>query len=368
MKPRHQLSRAAIEMIKRFEGYRRKAVQLPSGRWMVGHGHTLTAKAGVEVSPEDAEALLLYDLIDVAHTLNEHVFTPLTQNQFDALCSFVFNIGTAQFRDSAVLLRLNEGALLQAAAFMELWRKADIGGERIVVDALVRRRAAEKALFLTPPDGWRPVPSALLPPKLDHGAVEAFGLEPSNVAALDEAIVTPAEADAAPDGSASERAAAAVGARLQQIFPEPEAPTGPVLRLTPAPEFELSEPEAPLGEETAAEPEGPTLFDVVAPEPEPEAPRTLPAANEAQAARVVLEDLAGHAEPVVRHGWRTTALLALMAVVGLGLAGGSMAWGLGADPSGGFDPQIVSWTGGLLGVSLVAFAAYLFLRGLTDEF
>jgi lysozyme len=352
-------------MIKRFEGYRHKAVQLPSGRWMVGHGHTLTAKAGAEVSPEDAEALLLYDLIEVAHTVNEHVLTPLTQNQFDALCSFVFNIGTGHFRDSAVLLRLNEGALLQAAAFMELWRKADIGGERIVVDALVRRRAAEKALFLTPPDGWVPVPSALLPPKLDHGGVEAFGLEPSNIAAIDDAIIASAEEAPALDGLASERAAAAVGARLQKIFPEPEAPTGPVLRLTPAPEFELSEPEAPRSEEAPAEPEGPTLFDIVP--PEPEAPRVLPAVSDAPAARIVLEDVVGHVDPALRHGWRTTALLALVAVVGVGLAGGSMAWGLGADVSGGFDPQIVSWTGGLLGVSLVAFAAYLFLRGLTDE-
>lgn len=366
MKPRHQLSRTAIEMIKRFEGYRRKAVQLPSGRWMLGHGHTLTAKAGAEVSPEDAEALLLYDLIDVAHTVNEYVLTPLTQNQFDALCSFVFNIGTANFRDSAVLLRLNEGAVLQAAALMELWRKADIGGERIIVDALVRRRSAEKTLFLTPPEGWVPVPSALLPPKLDHGAVETLGLEPSNIAAIEDAIAAPAEEKPQPDSSASERAAAAVGARLQQILPEPEAPVGPVLRLTPAPEFDLSEPETPLADDSPAEPQGPTLFDVVP--PEPEASRAVAAANEDPPARIVLEDVAGHSDPVARHGLRTTALLTLMAVAGLTLAGGSMAWGLGADAvAGGLDPQIVSWTGGLMGVSLVAFAAYLFLRGLTDE-
>ncbi|MGE5501532.1 MAG: lysozyme [Ignavibacteriales bacterium] len=366
MKPRHQVSRAAIDMIKRFEGYRRKAVQLPSGRWMLGHGHTLTAKEGAAVSPEDAEALLLYDLIEVAHTVNEHVLTPLTQNQFDALCSFVFNIGTGNFRESAVLLRLNEGAVLQAAALMELWRKADIGGERIVVDALVRRRAAEKTLFLTPAEGWVPVPSALLPPKLDHGAMEALGLEPSNIAGIDDAIAGPIEEAPQLDGSASERAAAAVGARLQQIFPEPEAPAGPVLRLTPAPEFDLSEPQASGAEEAASEPEGPTLFDVVP--PEPEAPRTLAAANEAAPARMVLEDVVGQPGSTVRHGWRTTAALALMAVAGLGLAGGSMAWGLGADvTAGGFDPQIVSWAGGLVGVSLVSFAAYLFLRGLTED-
>lgn len=349
-------------MIKRFEGYRRKAVQLPSGRWMLGHGHTLTAREGAEVSPEDAEALLLYDLIAVAHAVNEHVLCPLSQNQFDALCCFVFNIGTANFRNSAVLLRLNEGAVLQAAACMELWRKADIGGERIIVDALVRRRAAEKHLFLTPPDGWVPVPSALLPPKLDLGAPESAGLEPENIATLEPEPVQEAPHD--PDASASELAAAAVGARLQQIFPEPEPPAGHVLRLTPASEFELPEPEPAQPQDVEPAPEGPTLFDVVP--PEPEEPRAVAAVNEAATARLVLEEVAGH--PAARHGWRTTAALAVMAVVGVALTGGSLAWGLSADAANsGLDPQMVSWVGGLFGVSMVAFAAYLFLRGLSDD-
>ncbi|HWU12600.1 MAG TPA: lysozyme, partial [Caulobacter sp.] len=159
MKPRYQVSRAAVDLIKRFEGYRMKAAQLPDGRWTLGYGHTLTARAGTSVSEQDAEALLLYDLITVAHAVNENVYTTLNQNQFDALVCFAFNIGTENFVRSAVLRRLNEGALLQAACEMEMWRKADFEGERIVVDALVRRRSAEKALFLTPPDGaWVAAP------------------------------------------------------------------------------------------------------------------------------------------------------------------------------------------------------------------
>ncbi|HEX5775187.1 MAG TPA: lysozyme, partial [Caulobacteraceae bacterium] len=182
MNPRHQVSRAAIDMIKRFEGYRRKAARLPDGRWTLGYGHTQTARAGAQVSEEDAEALLLWDLIGVIHAINEHTFTPLNRNQFDALCSFVFNIGPDNYRHSAVLRRLNEGQMLQAAACMEMWRKADVGGERIVIDALVRRRAAEKLLFLTPIDGWMPAPTPLLPPKLDMDAVEGLPLEtPTNL-------------------------------------------------------------------------------------------------------------------------------------------------------------------------------------------
>jgi len=171
MQARHRVSRAAIDLIKRFEGYRQAAAQLPDGRWTIGHGHTLTARQGAEVSQDDAEALLLYDLIAVAHALNEAVFTPLTQNQFDALASFTFNIGLDNFHQSGVLRRLNEGALIQAACAMELWRKANIGGERIVIDALVRRRACEKALFLTPPgEAWVAAPSPILRPLLDTDA------------------------------------------------------------------------------------------------------------------------------------------------------------------------------------------------------
>ena len=173
MKPRHQVSRTAIDLIKRFEGYRRTSAQLPDGRWTLGYGHTLTARAGAEVSEADAEALLLYDLIAVAHSVNEWTFTPLTQNQFDALCAFAFNIGVDNFRRSSVLRRVNEGQLLQAACAMELWRKADFEGERIVIDALVRRRSAEKTLFLTPANGWVPAPSPILRPNVDMDAAGA---------------------------------------------------------------------------------------------------------------------------------------------------------------------------------------------------
>ena len=128
MKPRYQVSRSAIELIKRFEGYRHQSARLADGRWTIGYGHTLTAREGAEVSEQDAEALLIYDLIAVAHSVNEWVYTPLTQNQFDALTAFAFNIGLDSFRGSSVLRRLNEGALIQAACAMELWRKAEFEG------------------------------------------------------------------------------------------------------------------------------------------------------------------------------------------------------------------------------------------------
>ncbi len=178
MNLRNSVSPAAIELIKRFEGFRRTAARLDDGRWTIGYGHTRSAREGATVSEADAEALLGYDLVDVQAAVNDWTFTPLTQNQFDALVSFVFNIGLEAFRHSAVLRRVNEGALLQAACAMEMWRKADFEGERIMVDALIRRRAAEKALFLTPEDGFVAAPSAVVQPRLDYGAAAAVPRTP----------------------------------------------------------------------------------------------------------------------------------------------------------------------------------------------
>ena len=279
MKSRHQLSRAAVELIKRFEGYRADAAQLADGRWTIGYGHTLTAREGAHVSADDAEALLQYDLIAVSHAVNEHSYTPLNQNQFDALASFAFNIGVENFRRSAVLRRINEGALIQAACSMEMWRKADFAGERIVIDALVRRRSAEKNLFLTPPDGWIAAPSPILPPKVDYDASYAVPRQaPSPVTAslegdraearLDMAhapVPVPPDEDEEP--TASERAAAAVSARLESLLPEetPEetveaAPHSEPL-LAPPPPVEagafdvppIPDAEPPLPDEPAAQ-------------------------------------------------------------------------------------------------------------------
>jgi lysozyme len=288
VKPRHQVSRAAIELIERFEGYRRKAAQLPDGRWTIGYGHTLTARQGAEVSEDDAEALLLYDLIAVAHAVSELTFTPLTQNQFDALCAFAFSIGLDNFRQSWVLKRINEGALIQAAYGMELWRKADFEGERIVIDALVRRRAAEKTLFLTPPGGaWVAVPSSALPPALDIDGADltprqrpapiATSLEGERVLVLREGEPAPppvppeepAPVAADVDLNPVTVAAEAVTARLATVFKDepaaPEAPAEAAHAEAPKREADFAPPLEAIAEMTGDEP-----FVLTSPEPNSE--------------------------------------------------------------------------------------------------
>src|ERR1700761_4872422 len=124
MNPRYKVSRSGIELLKDFEGLRRQSAQLPDGRWTVGYGHTKSARAGVTITESDAAALLTYDLIEVVNAVNDWVFTPMTQNQFDALVCFAFNVGLDAFRASTVLRRVNEGSMLQAAWSLEMWRKA----------------------------------------------------------------------------------------------------------------------------------------------------------------------------------------------------------------------------------------------------
>lgn len=350
MKPRHQVSRAAIDLIKRFEGYRRKAAQLPDGRWTIGYGHTLTAREGAEVSENDAEALLLYDMIAVSHAVNEWVYTPLTQNQFDALCAFAFNIGLENFRRSSALRRVNEGALLQAACAMEMWRKADFEGERIVIDALVRRRSAEKTLFLTPAGGWIPVPSPVLKPKVDYDAVNAVPRQaPAKVTTDltgDKAVAKrdePASAQAAPASpSLAEAAASRVESQLRAIEPEPAPQTEtPRVFVVPGTPLEPLSPEAATAARDVAalvgepvQPEEPAPFPGL-PEltQDYDAPPSPPPAGNLDLPPIPRDDAPVAAPPPA------TAAEPPRAAPSLSLVGGERAFALSPPPEDLPEPQ-----------------------------
>jgi len=293
-----KVSRAGVELVKRFEGLRRKAARLADGGWTIGYGHTRSAREGAEVGPEEAEALLIYDLRKVAEVIVANVHSPLTQNQFDALAAFAFNIGTENFVRSAVLKRLNEGNYLQAAAALELWRKVDFDGEDIVVDALVRRRAAEKSLFLTPTDGYRPTPTPVLRVLLDPSVMDTLEQRRASLvspivlnASLDgdfatlereepsfslraEDALEPAPTEDEEPPSAALAAAANVKARLERLLADDEP-------AAPEPTADVSFPDAPQGPAVAA----PTFELTPAPEsdreiqPEPELEPEAPPAQ-----------------------------------------------------------------------------------------
>ena len=181
MTGRMRTSSAGLQLIKSFEGFRQSATPAPGGRWSIGYGHMRTAREGLRISEKDAEELLIHDLQPVEETIAGAVFAPLTQNQFDALASLVFNISPAQFLASDILSSLNAGDSLGAAAGFDAWRRARLNGRIIVVDALVRRRAAEKALFLDHPGGRVAAPTPVLRPEIDRDA-SAAGARPPGAA------------------------------------------------------------------------------------------------------------------------------------------------------------------------------------------
>ncbi len=396
MTPRHRVSRAAIELLKRFEGFRARAAELPDGRWTVGHGHTLTARQGAEVSEKDAEDLLLYDLVAVAYVINESVFAPLTQNQFDALCSFAFNVGADNFRQSSVLRRLNEGQHLQAACAMEMWRQAEVGGERIVVDALVRRRSAEKTLFLTPVNAaWLPAPSPILRPLVDAGARDLVPNEtPAPVSTTldgERLILVRHEADEAEEGAIAPptndvahpvaAAAEVVQARLQALFqessedphaaPDPEIAAELEVGSEPGPE---AEPEAVVELRPQVELE-PPVEPIAAPEARDdeaivtEPPVAEPAGAESQAAAVD-DDVYPFRQPIVatpRPQPAGLVSLLLLAVIGLAFFAGGLFWGTNATASVMDElitPQIVGVLACLTGIVMFSIAAFVLLSRL----
>lgn len=162
------LSKTGLKLIKAYEGFRPVDRVLVSGQRVVGYGHRLYDDKPRQVSKADAEALLISDLRPYEDMINENVYAPLTQGQFDALVSFSFNIGPKAFLASETLHALNNGRPLEAANALDVWRKSTINGKTYIVDALMRRRTAEKALFLRTEHYLRSAPGIDLPPVRDE--------------------------------------------------------------------------------------------------------------------------------------------------------------------------------------------------------
>lgn len=186
------VSPEGLALIKRLEGFRAEPLTLPDGRVVVGHGHVKAKAPKAAVTEADAEGWLRADLAPVEAALNERLLAPASQAQFDALASFAFSVGLPAFLKSDVLRRFNAGEPIAAACAMDAWRKSRVAGEPEVLDALVRRRAAEKARFLEV-DAATPAPSALLAPEIDH-AVAILG-QPTRVADLPTALPPADDAD-----------------------------------------------------------------------------------------------------------------------------------------------------------------------------
>lgn len=286
-----KVSRAGIVLIKSFEGFRPVAARREDGRWVIGYGHTASAREGATVSEQDAELLLQYDLLPVVAAVGDNAPHALNQHQFDALASFAFSVGVERFLKSDVLARLKAGEVERAADAMIGWPQPQSA------DAHLRRRRAERALFTADPAA--PVALADL-----LSAPQAVAAEPDAEPTPEpEAAPAPNPADSriaqesamafqmmrySPYAAAvagalpppvnravAETAAPAVLSAAPMPLPEPVAPPAPQAE---APAFEAAPQPAWRQAEASPQPDFPPVSTVADDGPAPHVPTFTPGA------------------------------------------------------------------------------------------
>ncbi len=145
-----KISQKGLDLIKKFEGFRNTAYLCPAKVWTIGYGATYypngkRVQAGDKITEAEASKLL-FDMANKNYALPVDKMTrdDITQNQFDALVSLVYNIGVGNFQKSTVLRLVNKNPKDPkiADAFM-MW---NIGGGK-VLPGLVRRRKEESKLY-----------------------------------------------------------------------------------------------------------------------------------------------------------------------------------------------------------------------------
>jgi len=141
-------SQVGIELIKQFEGVRLESYVCPAGILTIGVGHTSAAGPPkvvpkMKITYQEANEILARDLVKYESAVDRLVTVPLSQNQFDALVSFTFNVGEGALAKSTLLKKLNAGKYSEVPAELMKWTKG--GGREL--PGLVRRRRAECALW-----------------------------------------------------------------------------------------------------------------------------------------------------------------------------------------------------------------------------
>lgn len=144
-----KISTKGLALIKQFEGLRLKAYDDSVGVWTIGYGTIrypsgIKVKRGDTITEEQATAYLLHDVSRFENAVNKLVKVKLTQNQYDALVSFTYNLGEGNLAASTLLKKLNSGDYIGAAKEFLRWNRA--GGK--VLAGLTKRRKAEHDLFV----------------------------------------------------------------------------------------------------------------------------------------------------------------------------------------------------------------------------
>lgn len=148
-------NRAGIDLIKQFEGLRTTAYIDPVGVLTIGYGTTSAAGVGtitkgMKITAERAEEMLVDSLPKYEAGVMRALKRSPNDNQFSAMVSFAYNVGEGAFASSSVCKLFNAGNVQGAADALRLWKYGTVGGKKVVLDGLVKRREAERQLFLMP--------------------------------------------------------------------------------------------------------------------------------------------------------------------------------------------------------------------------
>lgn len=138
-----KISDEGLSLIKHFEGCELKAYRCAANVLTIGYGSTKGVTEDMEITQEGAEELLQEEMHEYEGYINDMVKVPLEQHQFDAMVSWVFNLGSGNLSSSTLLKKLNNSEYDEVPEQIKRWNKA--GGK--VLEGLVRRREAEALLF-----------------------------------------------------------------------------------------------------------------------------------------------------------------------------------------------------------------------------
>lgn len=149
-------SEIGLQNIIAFEGIELNAYRCPAGVWTIGVGHTsdvdgVNVSRGMKITESEAMALLKEDVKHFEIYLNKQPFIrSLTQGMFDALVSFIFNVGIAAFAASTMRRKLCSNAAREdVAKEFPKWVYGTVNGKKERLAGLVKRREAERQMFLS---------------------------------------------------------------------------------------------------------------------------------------------------------------------------------------------------------------------------
>ena len=147
-----------LTITKHYEGFKAHPYLCPAGVWTIGYGHTEgVGKTSPPVSKEEAEQLLIKDLLVATHAVLRHAGPALSQSaspeeawrRLVALASWTFNLGEGNLSSSTMLKRIRVLDWDAAANEMLRWDKATVGGRTVALPGLTKRRKTEAHYFRT---------------------------------------------------------------------------------------------------------------------------------------------------------------------------------------------------------------------------